>query len=253
MSIITDPVFYLIAIPAVILLGMSKGGFAGIGVVTTPLISLYLPPLEAAALILPTLITQDLISVWWYRKDWDPWNLKVMLPGALVGMGLAWAFAGYVTDSALRIVIGTIGISFVLYYVVKHQPAEGQRKTAFSGFFWGGVSGFTSFLSQAGGPPYQAHMLPQRLPKLKLVGTTTIFFAIVNALKIGPYFALGQFSTRNILTSLVLLPIAVLANAFGIWLVRVTPQEAFYKIAYTIVACVSVMLLWQGISGLLRG
>jgi len=253
MTIITDPIFYLIAIPAVILLGMSKGGFAGIGVVTTPLISLYLPPLEAAALILPTLITQDLISCWWYRKDWDPWNLKVLLPGALVGMGLAWIFAGYVSNDALRFVIGTIGISFVAHYLMKRGPAEPERKTALSGFFWGGVSGFTSFLSQAGGPPYQAHVLPQRLPKLKLVGTTTIFFAIVNALKIGPYFALGQFNTRNLITSLALLPIAVAGNAFGIWLVRVTPQEAFYKIAYTIVFCVSLLLLWQGIGGLLRG
>ncbi len=253
MSIITDPIFYMIAIPAVILLGMSKGGFAGIGVVTTPLISLYLPPLEAAALILPTLIIQDLISCWWYRKDWDAWNLKVLLPGALVGMGLGWIFAGYVTDSALRIVIGTIGISFVLHYLLKAKPTEGQRKSAFSGVFWGGVSGFTSFLSQAGGPPYQAHVLPQRLPKLTLVGTTTIFFAIVNALKIGPYFALGQFNTRNLVTSLLLLPIAVAGNAFGIWLVRVTPQEAFYKIAYSIVFCVSLLLLWQGISGLMRG
>lgn len=253
MSIITDPVFYMIAIPAVILLGMSKGGFAGIGMVTTPLVSLYLPPLEAAALILPTLITQDLISCWWYRKNWDPWNLKVMLPGALVGMGIAWIFAGYVTDSALRIVIGTIGISFFTHAMVKRVPAEGQRKSALSGFFWGGVSGFTSFLSQAGAPPYQAHVLPQRLPKLTLVGTTTIFFAIVNALKIGPYFALGQFSSRNIATSLLLLPIAAAGNAFGIWLVRVTPQERFYKIAYTIVFCVSVLLLWQGITGLMRG
>ena len=96
-------------------------------------------------------------------------------------------------------------------------------------------------------------MLPQRLPKLTLVGTTTIFFALVNALKIGPYFALGQFSTKNFATSLMLLPLAVLANALGIWLVRVTPVGLFYKIAYTIVFCVSSLLLWQGITGLLRG
>jgi uncharacterized membrane protein YfcA len=253
MSIITDPVFYMLAIPAVILLGLSKGGFAGIGVIATPLTALYLPPLEAAALILPILIIQDVISVWWYRRDYDLWNLKVLLPGALAGMGLAWIFAVWVSDAALRITVGVIGISFVLYSVFTHIPAEGHRKTALSGWFWGGVSGFTSFLSQAGGPPYQVHVLPQRLPKLTLVGTTTIFFAVVNALKIGPYFALGQFSTVNFATSLVLLPIAVAANALGIWLVRVTPMEMFYRIAYTLVFCVSVLLLWQGVSGLMRG
>jgi uncharacterized membrane protein YfcA len=253
MSIITDPVFYMVAVPAIIALGLSKGGFAGVGVLATPLTALYLPPLEAAALILPVLIVQDVISVWWYRRDFDPWNLKVLLPGALVGMTLGWIFAAYVNDDALRISVGVIGISFVIYSVFTHIPTEGRRKTALSGAFWGGVSGFTSFLSQAGGPPFQVHVLPQRLPKLTLVGTNVIFFAIVNALKIGPYFALGQFSTINFATSLVLLPIAIAANALGIWLVRVTPVETFYKIAYTLVFSVSVMLLWQGVSGLMRG
>jgi uncharacterized membrane protein YfcA len=253
MSIITDPLFYLVAIPALIALGLSKGGFAGVGMIATPLTALYLPPLEAAALILPVLIVQDVISVWWYRRDFDPWNLKVMLPGALIGMGVAWLFAAQVSDAALRISVGVIGISFVLHSLFTHVPAEGHRKTALGGAFWGGVSGFTSFLSQAGGPPYQVHVLPQRLPKLTLVGTTTIFFAIVNALKIGPYFALGQFSTVNFATSVVLLPIAIAANALGIYLVRITPVEMFYRIAYTLVFCVSVMLLWQGVAGLMRG
>jgi uncharacterized membrane protein YfcA len=253
MSIITDPVFYMVAVPAIIALGLSKGGFAGVGVLATPLTALYLPPLEAAALILPVLIVQDVISVWWYRRDFDPWNLKVLLPGALVGMTLGWIFAAYVNDDALRISVGVIGISFVIYSVFTHIPTEGHRKTALSGAFWGGVSGFTSFLSQAGGPPFQVHVLPQRLPKLTLVGTNVIFFAIVNALKIGPYFALGQFSAINFATSLVLLPIAIAANALGIYLVRVTPVETFYKIAYTLVFSVSVMLLWHGVSGLMRG
>ena len=253
MSIITDPLFYAVAIPAIVALGLSKGGFAGIGVLATPLTALYLPPLEAAALILPVLIVQDAISVWWYRKDYDPWNLKVLLPGALVGMGLAWIFAAYVSDAALRISVGMIGISFVIYSMFAHIPAEGRKPNAAGGVFWGAVSGFTSFLSQAGGPPFQVHTLPQRMPKLTLVGTTTIFFAIVNALKIGPYFALGQFSAVNFATSLLLLPLAVAANALGIWLVRVTPMELFYRIAYTLVFCVSVMLLWQGVTGLMRG
>ena len=137
----------------------------------------------------------------------------------------------------------------MLYTLFSRASEEPQRKTARAALFWGTVSGFTSFLSQAGGPPFQVHVLPQRLPKLTLVGTTTIYFAIVNALKIGPYFALGQFSTNNFATSLVLLPLAVAANALGIWLVRVTPVELFYKIAYTLVFCVSSLLLWQGDHG----
>jgi uncharacterized membrane protein YfcA len=244
---ITDPIFYLFAVPAVLALGLSKGGFAGVGLLATPLTSLYLPPLEAAALLLPILICQDVIAVWWYRHDWDAWNLKVLLPGAVIGMGIGWLLAARVSDDAIRLMVGSIGIAFVAHAWLRKGPIEPQKKTAASGVFWGGVSGFTSFMTQAGGPPLQVHVLPQLLPKLTLVGTITLFFAVVNALKIGPYFALGQFSLANFTTSLMLLPLAVLTNFIGIWLVRVTPTKLFYRIAYVLVLLVSLVLIWQGL------
>lgn len=250
MSAITEPLFYLIALPAVLALGLSKGGFAGISLLATPLLALYLPPLEAAALLLPILIVQDVISVWVYRRDWSAWNLKVLTPGALIGLGVAWLFAAQVSDTGIRLAVGFIGVAFVLHKFLQRGPVEPQKKTAISGVFWGGVSGFTSFLVQGGAPPFQVHILPQMLPKMTLVGTTTIFFALVNFLKIGPYFALGQFSPTNLATSLVLLPFAIAANFLGIWLVRITPQELFYRIAYILVLCVSMLLLWQGFSDL---
>ena len=245
--IITEPLFYIFAIPAVIILGLSKGGFAGVGTASTPMLALYLPPLEAAALILPVLMTQDAISVWWYRRDWDPWNLKVMLPGALLGMALAWLLAAQVTDAHVRLIVGVIGVSFCLHAYFQRALTEPQKKTAAGGVFWGALAGFTSFMSQAGGPPFQVHILPQRLPKLTLVGTTTVFFTVVNALKIGPYFALGQFSAKNFATSLLLLPVAVAANFLGIWLVQRTPTGLFYRIAYVLVFLISLALLWRGL------
>jgi uncharacterized membrane protein YfcA len=251
--IITDPSFYLVALPAVTFLGLAKGGFAGAGLLATPLLALYLPPREAAALLLPILLCQDAISVFWYRRDWDPWNLKVLLPGAVIGMGAAWLFAAQLSDAWLRLTVGGIGIAFCLNAFLRRGNTEPQKKSAASGAFWGAVSGFTSFLNQAGGPPFQVHVLPQRLPKMTLVGTTTIFFAIVNFLKIGPYFALGQFTMKNFATSLALLPIAVATNFLGIWLVRRTPTEIFYRIAYGLVFFVSIALVWQGISSLAHG
>ena len=106
-------------------------------------------------------------------------------------------------------------------------------------------------MTQGGGPPFQVHVLPQRLPKLTLVGTTTIFFAVVNVLKIGPYFMLDQFTTKNFATSLLLLPIAVLANFAGIWLVRKTPTGLFYNIAYVLLFIISLLLLWQGVAAVI--
>lgn len=250
-AIITEPLFYFVAIPAVILLGLSKGGFSGLGIASTPLLALYLPPLEAAALILPILITQDIISVYVYRRDWDPWNLKVMLPGAVAGMALGWLLASYLSDAFVRIVIGFIGLAFVANTWLHRDRVEPHAATAASGIFWGSISGFTSFMTQGGGPPFQVHVLPQRLPKLVLVGTTTIFFAIVNVLKIGPYFLLAQFSAKNFATSLLLVPIAVLANFAGIWLVRITPTGLFYNIAYVLLFAISLLLLWQGIAAII--
>jgi uncharacterized protein len=250
-SIITEPLFYAVAIPAVIFLGLAKGGLSGVGTAATPLLALYLPPLEAAALLLPILLTQDAISIYVYRREWDAWNLKVLLPGALVGMSAAWLFAAYVSDDAIRIMIGVIALAFVANAALRTAPTEPQQRTAKSGLFWGTVSGFASFASQGGGPPYQVHVLPQRLPKLVFVGTTTIFFAVVNAMKIVPYAMLGQFSFQNFSTSLVLLPIAVLANFAGIWMVRTMPTTLFYRITYILLFVLGIVLCWQGTSHLL--
>ncbi len=250
--LITEPSFYAVAIPAVILLGVSKGGFSGVGTAATPLVALYLPPLEAAALILPVLMTQDLISLYVYRRDWDPTNLKIMLPGALAGMTLAWLTASYVSDDTIRIIVGVVGVAFVANVWLQRNAVAPKTAGVASGVFWGGISGFTSFMMQGGGPPFQVYVLPQRLPKLTLVGTTTIFFAVINALKIGPYLALGQFTTANLATSLVLLPLAILANFAGIWLVRRTPTGLFYQIAYALLFVISVALLWQGAHGLMH-
>ena len=115
------------------------------------------------------------------------------------------------------------------------------------------MSGFTSTLIQVGGPPFQIHMLPQRLEKFTLVGTTVIFFTIVNWMKIVPYFALGQFSTRNLATSALLLPLAVATNFLGIWLVRITPTDRFYWIAYFLMLLIGITLFWQGAKGLVGG
>jgi uncharacterized membrane protein YfcA len=117
--------------------------------------------------------------------------------------------------------------------------------------FWGAVSGFASFASQGGGPPFQVHVLPQQMPKMVFVGTTTLFFGAVNAMKIVPYAMLGQFSATNITTSVALLPIAVLANVLGIWLVRVMPTTLFYRIAYVLLFVLGTVLLWQGASNLI--
>src|SRR5215213_1819644 len=113
MQIVTDPLFYLLAIPAVLALGLGKGGFAGVGMISTPLLALVLPPLQAAAILLPILVVQDVISVWAYRHEWSAWNLKVLIAGAFIGVGAAWLLAAYVTDAEIRVAGGMSGGAFV--------------------------------------------------------------------------------------------------------------------------------------------
>jgi uncharacterized protein len=248
MTIIIDPLFYLVAIPAVIFLGLSKGGFSGIGMVSTPLLAIILPPLEAAAILLPIILLQDTISVWVYRRVWDPWNLKVMIPGCVLGVGSAWLFAAHVSTGAIRLVVGLIALGFVGYALFRHWlPSEPRTPRGSHGVFWGALSGFTTTLIQIGAPPYYAFVLPQRLPKMIYVGTTVMFFAAANIMKIAPYVALGQFSTAGLNTSLALFPLAIATNFLGIWLVRVTPEAMFYQITNVIVLLLGCELTRQGL------
>jgi uncharacterized membrane protein YfcA len=255
--VITNPLFYLVAIPAVTLIGLAKGGFAGLGMISTPLLALVVAPLEGAAILLPILIVQDVISVWTYHRAWSAWNLKVLLPGSVLGVAAGWVFASYLSNAAIEVTVGAIALLFVLYMwlgtalraYLGRPPAEPRRPHPAMGVLWGALSGFTSTLVQVGSPPFQIHILPQRLDKLTLVGTTVIFFAILNLMKVVPYFALGQFSARNLATSAALLPLAVAANFLGIWLVRITPTHAFYRLAYVLMLFIAIALLWQGARG----
>ena len=255
MTVILDPIFYVLAIPAVIALGLSKGGFAGVGQMATPLLALVMPPLEAAAIMLPIMIVQDANAVWVYRKDWSKRIAAIVIPGAVVGVALAGWLAAYVSDDAVRIFIGVTTIAFVAYSFISMMqvPREAKKPGVVAGVIWGALSGFTSTICQAGGPPYQMYVLRLRMPKMTYVGTTAMVFASMNWMKVVPYFALGQFSTKGIGTSLALLPLAIAANLLGFWLVRVTPQALFYKITLVIMLLISIELTREGVVGIWGG
>lgn len=244
----TDPIFWLVAAIAVTCFGFAKGGFGGIGMAATPLLALVVPPLQAAAILLPILLMQDVISLWAFRREWDAWNLKVLIPGAIAGIALAWALAAYVSDAWVKLMIGLIACVFVLnqWFGLARKAAEATRPGALSGTIWGIAAGFTSTLSHAGSPPVNIHVLPQRLPKLVYLGTFTIFFAVVNAIKVVPFAFLGEFTRSALLTSLVLMPLAIISNLAGIWLAKRMPEELFYKIAYVLMFLVGLELIRSG-------
>ena len=254
MTVITDPLFYALAIPAVVALGLSKGGFAGVGQMATPLLALVMPPLEAAAIMLPIMIVQDLNAVWVYRRDWDGRILAIMIPGSLIGIALAGWLAAYISDAAVRVFIGVTTVVFVVYSftVMLRLPRPAAAGSVPAGVFWGALSGFTSTICQAGGPPYQMYVLSQKLPKMLFIGTTAMFFAALNAMKVVPYVALGQFSTKGLGTSVVLLPLALASNQLGFFLVRRISQELFYRVTLILMLLISIELAREGVLELWR-
>lgn len=247
---ITAPVFYAVAVPSVILLGLSKGGFSGMGILALPLMALAISPVQAAAIMLPILLVQDAVSVYAYWGKWDRKNLVLLLPGACIGIVSGYLLAAYVSEAAVSIALGVIALVFSVRQLSRKASSLAGKPHAgrATGWLWGAVSGFTSMISHAGGPPYQVFVLPQRLPPLILAGTTSFYFAILNLLKVLPYFALGQFTPENLATAAVLCPLAALATLAGVQLVKRISADRFYKVIYVLLFCVGAKLLWDGVA-----
>lgn len=253
---IADSWFYCLAIPALLLTGVSKGGLgAGAGILAVPLMSLAIPPTQAAAIMLPVLCAMDLIGLWGYRAAHDGRRLRFLLPAALIGIALGTVTFGWLSEAGIRLVIGGIAILFVVRHWigtlqgrrVGDRPPPGRA----AGIFWSAVSGYTSFVAHAGGPPLSVYLLPQRLDKTVFVATTVVFFAFVNAIKLGPYWALGQLVPGNLATSLVLLPLAPLGMALGFWLHRRIDPVLFFRICHALLLVTGIKLAWDGARGLL--
>jgi uncharacterized protein len=246
----TDLAFYLAAIPAVILIGLAKGGFSGLGALGMPIMALGVAPVRGAAILLPILIVQDVVGVVAFRKTIDRRILGIMLPGAILGVGLGWLFAASVPADAVLVAVGVIAMLFGLYRLWIERGGRIQAASnspAWVGGLFGIATGFTSQIAHAGGPPYQMWVMPRRLDRDVFIGTAAIFFAVLNWIKVPAYVALGQFTQENALAALVLLPLAILSSLAGVWLVRKVPVERFYTIVYVLMVVTGAKLLWDGL------
>ena len=248
---ITDWTFYLAAVPAVILMGLSKGGFAGVSLLSMPLLTLVIPPIQGAAIVLPILMVQDVVSVWAFRKDFDRRNLGILLAGAMIGIVLSAIFAVKVSNTFVTLLVGTIAVGFVLVWWFKDRKADEPPRTpgVAPGVFWGAMAGFTSFFANAGAPPFQVYVMPQKLPPQTFAGTATMFFATINLVKFFAFIVIGQVSAGNLSTSVVLFPVAIASTLAGVWLVRRVSAKNFYSLIYGLTFAVGLKLVWDGVKG----
>lgn len=254
------PEFWFVAILAIILVGMAKAGFgSGPGLLATPLIALTIPVADAAALLLPLLIVADIFSIRHYRNTYDGTSLRILLPAAVVGIAVGALFFRYFSSNEriMQIGIGLLALIFVLFQATRvliFGRLESRRLPAPVGMLLGATAGFTSTLAHAGGPPAAIYMLPQKLPRHLFVGTTIIFFFIVNVVKLIPYAILGLLRVGNLLTILILSPFAVVGVSAGIYLNKRFDEVWFNRVVYGILFLTGVQLvLGRSILGLLLG
>lgn len=249
---IQDPGFYALAVPAVLMMGLAKGGFAGVGAVSMPLLAMAVSPVQAAAILLPILIIQDVVSVWAFRRTWDRRILAIMIPGAAAGILAGYLLAAQVSAAAVLGALGAISILFAAHrlWLMRGGGLQAPANSpAAVGVAFGAIAGFTSQIAHAGGPPFQMWVLPKRLQPEVLVGTTAIFFAVINWIKVPAYAALGQFTRENLSTVAVLLPVAIASTFAGVWLVRRVQAEKFYVFIYLLMIPVGVHLIWKALTG----
>lgn len=250
------PMFYPAVVFAVLASGISKGGFgAGSGGLAVPIMSIFIAPAEAAGIMLPLLCAMDLFSAHAYRNSWSRHHLKILVPGALVGITLGGLAFGALPVDAIRLIIGLIAVVFTLNKwfglserIARRLSVQQRRPGRVAGAFWGTLSGFTSTLAHNGGPPFVVYILPQKLDKTLIVGTSAIFFLIVNYTKLVPYYLLGQLRIGHLATSVLFAPLVPLGIWIGVWLHRRVSERTFFAVTYTLLFAAGVKLILDALA-----
>ena len=139
---------------------------------------------------------------------------------------------------------------FSLNYFFFSKASKTTTVSLAKGSIWGTISGFTSFGIHAGGLPLSMYLVPQKLDHRVYVGTSAIFFGIVNFIKLVPYYYLEQLDLNNLTTSLVLIPFAPIGFFIGFHLTSKLDSESFYKITYSCLMVLGFKLLYDGVQGI---
>jgi len=243
---------WLVAAFAVLITGISKSGLGGaLGGLAVPFLSLWISPRDAAAVMLPILIAMDMVGIraWKGKADWR--DLKILIPGAIVGIVLGTLAFGVMSDRLVKGMIGLIAVGFTLDRLLRHrgQATTEQRPPRMFGWLSGVGAGFTSTLAHAGGPPVMIYLLSWRQPRETFVATTVFFFSVINLAKLPFYIGLGLFSIDTLTMSALLLPLVPAGVWIGMRLLTRIPERPFYLFATAALGLSGVKLLWDGLIG----
>ncbi|MGV3728718.1 sulfite exporter TauE/SafE family protein [Hydrogenophaga sp.] len=247
--LITDPFFYLVAVPAVLLLGISKSGFgAGFGSLAVPMMAMAVAVPQAAAILMPVLLLMDVLGMAAFRKNVDRRLLLFLLPAGLLGI-VVGALLFKLLDA--RVVAGIVGgftLAFLAQRLLFPPRPDSPPPPRWVGALLTVTSGFTSFVAHAGGPPLNAYVIPLRMAPAVFTGTLAFFFFFINMAKWVPYAWLGLLDLRNMATSLALLPFAPMGVWVGVRIAKRIKPALFYRLIYTGMFLTGCKLLWDAVA-----
>lgn len=245
------PGFFALAVPAVIFAGISKGGFgSGAAFASASILALVIEPGLALGVMLPLLMLIDVSTLRPYWRRWSTPDAWLLILGGMPGVALGVWLYTLVDDNALRVLIGAISLGFVVWSMAQRlgriRPPP-QDLPRWAGALAGVVTGFTSFVSHAGGPPAAVWLLSRRLDKTGFQATTVIVFWAINIAKFVPYAFLGLFTAQTLLIDLLLAPFALLGAWLGVRAHRLVPEAAFFAVTYVLLGLTGARLIWVGL------
>ena len=247
-NFITGWAFYATAIPAVLLMGLSKSGFgAGLGALAVPLMALVTPVPQSAALLMPAMLLIDIVSVAAFRRDVDKSLLKLLIPFGLLGTLVGTLLFRVLDGRTVAMLVGVFTLLFLAQRWLFPPRADSPPPPRWVGGVLATLSGFTSFVSHTGGPPLNAYVIPLRLPPVQFAATLAVFFFCINLAKWVPYAWLGLFDARNLATSMLLLPFAPIGVWAGVRIARRISPVLFYRLINVGMLLTGCKLLWDGL------
>lgn len=236
---------YLISAFAV---GLSKTSFGtGVGLVLTPVLSIYLAPRFVLGILAPMMIVGDMAVVYFLWRKWDAKFFWVMLPTMIIGVVVGTLLVSRLSNHEARIAIGVLVLLFAGYQLLSMYrrkdllyvpPKKGVGSTM--GFF----AGFSSSAAHSGGVVSVPYFVASGLSKEEIVATNFALFAVCNWIKLGSYIGVGMVNWNIIKWTLVVLPVAVLGGFIGRWVNRTVSREAFNRFALALALAGAIKLFF---------
>lgn len=230
------------------LVGLSKTGIPGLGILNVAIFTLVFPARESVGLVLVILICGDLVAVSSYRRDASWVHLWRLFPWAAVGVVVGYLALGRIDDLQMRHLIGIILIGLVLFQYIRsrrtfHSDEEAQPSRPWLAPVTGITAGFTTMVANAAGPVMVLYLLSMRLPKIIFVGTAAWYFLVINLFKLPFSASLGLINPASLNVALYLAPFAVFGALIGRPIVERLNQRLFElsALALTFVAAIGMV------------